>query len=132
MTFADVDAFATKLPGVTVGRWWGNRTWMVGGRGFAWQRPFSKADLRRFGDEAPPAGEILAVAVESLDAKDALLEIAPPGFFTIPHLQGYPALLIALRKARARDVRAAIADAHAAMSALGPARKRATRKRARK
>jgi hypothetical protein len=119
MTFADVDAFATRLPGVTVGSSWGQRTWMVRGRGFAWQRPFTKADIRRFGDETPPAGEILGVRVESLDAKDALLEIAPPGFFTIPHLQGYPALLIALRKARARDVRAAIEDAHAATSALG-------------
>lgn len=132
MTFADVDAFAMKLPGVTVGSWWGNRTWMVSGRGFAWQRPFSKADIRRFGDETPPAGEILAVRVENLDAKDALLEIAPPGFFTIPHLQGYPAVLIALRNARDRDVRAAIKDAHAAMSALRPARKGATRRRTRK
>lgn len=129
MTFADVHAFGSKLPGVTVGTSWGHRTWMVGKRGFAWERPFTKADIRRFGDETPPAGEILGVRVESLDAKDALLEIAPPGFFTIPHFQGYPALLIALRKARAGDVRAAIEDAHAAVTALRPARKRATRKR---
>ena len=52
----------------------------------------AKADLKRFGDEAPPAGEILAVRVESLDAKEALLEIGPPGFFTIPHFQGSPGL----------------------------------------
>ncbi|HXU64826.1 MAG TPA: hypothetical protein VN962_24165 [Polyangia bacterium] len=126
MTLADVDAFAMSLPGVTVAPKWGHRTWMVGDRGFAWQRPFSKADLKRFGDETPPAGEILAVRVESLDAKDALLEIAPPGFFTIPHFNGYPGLLIALRKARARDVRAALKDAHAAMAAQPPARKRRT------
>jgi hypothetical protein len=56
-----------RLPGVTVAAKWGQRTWMVGGRGFAWQRPFSKADLKRFGDETPPAGEILAVRVVSLD-----------------------------------------------------------------
>src|SRR6476469_3827957 len=111
MTFDDVDEFVTKLPGVTVGTSWGNRTWMVNGKGFAWQRPFSKADLKRFGDETPPTGEILAVRVESLDAKDALLAIAPPGFFTIAHFQGYPAILIALRKARVKDVRAAILDA---------------------
>ena len=90
MTFADVDTFAMSLPGVTVVTKWGHRTWMVGDRGFAWQRPFSKADLKRFGEETPPAGEILAVRVESLDAKDALLEIGPPGFFTIPHFEGYP------------------------------------------
>jgi hypothetical protein len=132
MNFADVDAFAMSLPGVTVASKWGHRTWMVGDRGFAWQRPFSKADLRRFGDETPPAGEILAVRVESLDAKDALLEIATPGFFTIPHFQGYPGLLIALRKARAHDVRAAIEDAHSAMLSLGPAAKHRTRKKARR
>ena len=94
--FDDVDAYATSLPGVTVGARWGNRTWMVNERGFAWQRPFSKADLKRFGDETPPQGEILAVSVESLDAKDALLAIAPPGFFTIPHFNGYPAVLKAM------------------------------------
>jgi hypothetical protein len=130
MTLAEVDAFAMSLPGVTVAAKWGHRTWMVGDRGFAWQRPFSKADLKRFGDETPPAGDILAVRVESLEAKDALLEIGPPGFFTIPHFEGYPGLLIALRKARARDVRTAIQDAHAAMAAQGPARRRRTRKKA--
>jgi hypothetical protein len=128
MTFADIDAFATSLPGVTVGRSWGHRTWMVGGRGFAWERPFTKADIRRFGDEKPPAGEILGVRVESLDAKEALLEMALPGFFSIAHFDGFPGLLIALRKARARDVRGVIADAHAAVSALAAARKRGRRR----
>jgi hypothetical protein len=130
MTLAEVDTFAMSLPGVTLAAKWGHRTWMVNDRGFAWQRPFSKADLKRFGDETPPAGEILAVRVESLDAKDALLEIAPPGFFTIPHFNGYPGILIALRKARARDVRAALKDAHAAMAAQAVARKRGPRKKA--
>lgn len=131
MTFEDVDAFAMNLPGVTVGAKWANRTWMVDGKGFAWQRPFSKADLKRFGDETPPAGEILAVSVENLDAKDALLAMAPPGFFTIPHFNGYPAILIALRKARAKDVRAAILGAFRAVASSLPLAKR-TVPRARK
>jgi hypothetical protein len=111
MTLDDAAAFASSLPEVVTGTKWGNRTWMVGDRGFAWQRPFSKADLKRFGDDTPPAGDILAVKVENLDAKDALLAIALPGFFTIPHFDGYAAVLIALRSARAKDVRAAIVDA---------------------
>jgi hypothetical protein len=126
MTFKDVDAFATSLPDVSATASWGGRAWNVRGKGFAWQRPFTKADLKRFGDEKPPTGEILAVRVESLDAKDALLAIAPPGFFTIPHFNGYAAVLIELRKARVKDVRAAIVDAHRCMAAT---KKRPTRQR---
>jgi hypothetical protein len=111
MKLDDAAAFASALPGVVIGTKWGNRTWMVGERGFAWQRPLNKADLKRYGDEIPPSGDIIAVRVENLDAKDALLEIAPPGFFTIPHFNGYAAVLIELRKARVRDVRAAIEGA---------------------
>ncbi len=108
MNLDEVDAFATALPDVVVGHKWGRRTWMIGDKGFAWQRPMSKADLKRFGDAPPPVGDILAVHVENLDAKDALLAIAPRGFFTIPHFNGYPAVLIELRLARAADVRAAV------------------------
>jgi len=83
----------------------------------------------------PPAGEIIAVSVENLDAKDALLAMAPPGFFTIPHFNGYPAVLIALRQARTKDVRAAILDAFRAVAPSLPIAKRAgprarTRRRA--
>ncbi len=127
-TFAVVGEFASSLPGVTVGTRFRKRTWLVDDKGFAWQRPFSKADLERFGDETPPAGEILAVSVENLDAKDALLAMAPPGFFTIPHFQGYPAVLIALRQARVGDVRAAIREAHRAVAARAKPRKRRAKK----
>ncbi len=134
MTLEDAAAIASGLPGVVIGAKWGNRTWMVGARGFAWQRPLSKADLNRFGDEKPPSGDILAVRVENLDAKDALLEIALPGFFTIAHFNAYPAVLIELRRARVRDVRAAITDAWRTVSASAMAtpRKRATSRRASK
>ncbi len=127
MTFKDVHAIAMSLPDVTVGVTYGGfQAWKVGGKAFAWQRSFTKADLKRFGDEKPPIGEILAVWVESLDAKDALLAMAPPGFFTIPHFDGYAGLLIALRKARAKDVRAAIIDAHRVTASKKP---RAAQKR---
>ena len=55
-----------ELPEVTEGQRHGNRTWFVGGKAFAWERPFSKADIRRFGDVTPPDGQILAVSVADL------------------------------------------------------------------
>ena len=83
-SFDDVGRIALELPEVVEGERHGGRTWSVGGKTFAWQRPFSKADVKRFGDETPPVGEILAVSVENLDAKDALLAMAPPGFSRAP------------------------------------------------
>ena len=131
ITLDDVDAFASKLPGVTVGTRWANRTWIVNEKGFAWQRPFSKADVKRFGDETPPAGEIVAVIVENLDAKDALLAMELPGFFTIPHFNGYAAVLIALRQARTKDVRAALQDAFRVAASSLPGKRGAPRARKR-
>lgn len=126
VTMERVAAIANGLPNVTTGARWGNHTWSVGDKGFAWKRPFSKADLGRFGDEAPPAGDILAVITENLDAKDALLAMDLPGFFTIPHFNGYAAVLIALKQARAADVRTALLAAHevATAKAARPARRR--------
>jgi hypothetical protein len=128
MTIDEVETFVMSLPGVSAGAKWGNRTWMVGDKGFAWKRPFSKADLKRFGDEPPPAGDILAVRVESLDAKDALLAMELPGFFTIPHFNGYAAVLIALQRARAKDVRAAIMEAFRTAAPPDPPKKKPARR----
>jgi hypothetical protein len=127
-SFAKVDSLARTLPGVTVGTKWNAKNWIVNGRGFAWVRPMSKADLARLGDAPVPQGEILGVRVESLDAKDALLAMGLPGFFTIAHFNGYAAILIELRKASAKDVKAALVHGHAAMAAMPPAKAKKPRK----
>lgn len=109
-TFDDVGQLAAGLPEVTEAERHGNRTWYVAGKAFAWERPFSKADIRRYGEQTPPAGAILAVRVEDLGEKEALLAAHPRAFFTIPHFDGYAAILIKLPDASAAELRDAMTD----------------------
>lgn len=101
---------ALALPGVTEDDERGRRTWSVAGKGFAWERPFSKADIRRLGDATPPDGAILAVKVGDLAEKEAVLAAGERGFFTIPHFDGYAAVLVQLKTVTKRALREALLD----------------------
>lgn len=109
-TLDDVARTALDLPEVVEGERHGRRTWSVAGKVFAWERAFSKADLKRFGDASPPDGPILAVRVGDLAEKEAVLAAQPAGFFTIPHFDGYPAVLLQVRAVGAKALREALLD----------------------
>jgi hypothetical protein len=109
-TFADVARLAGELPEGTEGERHGHRAWSVRGKVFAWERPFSKADLKRFGAEAPPEGPILAISVQDLHEKEAVLAAHPDSFFTIPHFDGYAAVLVQLDLVAPAALRDALTD----------------------
>ena len=98
-TWDDVRRMALELPETseqkTAKR--GRAKWLVKDKMFVWERPLRQTDLRALGDAAP-SGPILGARVEHLIAKDALVNGEPEVFFTTPHFDGYPAVLIQLEK----------------------------------
>src|SRR5213079_1895347 len=116
-TYEDVAAMCLALPEVTEGVRHGNRTWFVDGKGFAWERDYSKADLKRLAvaGEQPRTGPFVAVRTEGLEDKEALLASAPKGVFTIEHFNGYPAVLIQLAVVHKRVLRELIIDGWSAV-----------------
>lgn len=110
VTIDDVARWATALPDVQVSSRFGNRTWLVGKNGFAWERPLSKADIKRFGAETPPSGDIVAVRLADLGEREAVLAENRRGFFTIEHFAGYPAVLVQLAAVSAKSMREILVD----------------------
>jgi hypothetical protein len=86
------------------------RQWRVKDKLFVWERPLRKTDLAALGDSAPD-GPILGARVEHLVAKEALLADDPELFFTTPHFDGYPAILVRLDKIGLEELREVVVEA---------------------
>ena len=117
VTFDDVARIALALPETEETTSYGNTSWAVrsGNRtsrgkraqskgapskGFVWERPLSQKDrklLTEAGEiEVPPDEVILAARVEDLAEKEAVLAEHGDAVFTMPHFNGYPAVLVRL------------------------------------
>jgi hypothetical protein len=91
----DVARLALALPGTEERESRGARQWRVRDKLFVWERPLRRPDLEALGDAAPD-GPVLGVRTEHLGAKEVLLRSDPALFFTTPHFDGYPAVLVRL------------------------------------
>jgi hypothetical protein len=109
-TWEQVRRYALALPGVTEKTSYGDAAWAVDKKLFVWERPLRKSDLAALG-EAAPKGAILGVRTADLEMKEAILRSDPGVFFTTPHFDGYPAVLLQLDKIRARDLERIIGEA---------------------
>jgi hypothetical protein len=109
-TFDDVRRIALALPETSEKQSWGHASWRVKDKGFVWERPLRKSDLEALGDAAPD-GLILGARVENLMAKESLLQSDPEVYFTTPHFDGYPAILVQLEKISEEELTEVIVEA---------------------
>jgi hypothetical protein len=109
-TFDDVRRIALALPETDEHESRGHAHWRVRDKGFVWERPLRQTDLKALGESAPD-GLILGVRVEHLGAKEALLQSDPDVYFTTPHFDGYPAVLVQLEKVSAEELTEIIVEA---------------------
>jgi hypothetical protein len=109
-TWEDVRRIALGLPETSEEVSREHARWRVKDKGFVWERPLRRSDLEALGDAAPE-GPILGARVEHLVAKEALLADDPDVFFTTPHFDGYPAVLVRLDEISVEDLEEVIVEA---------------------
>ncbi|BCB77394.1 MmcQ/YjbR family DNA-binding protein [Phytohabitans flavus] len=88
----------------------GHLAWRVKEKGFVWERPLRKGDLAALGDTAPD-GPILCARVPDEGAKQALIADDPAVYFTTPHFNGYPAVLVQLDRIDAAELSELVVEA---------------------
>jgi hypothetical protein len=88
----------------------GNASWRVKDKAFVWERPLRASDRKALGDAAPD-GIILGARVPDEGAKHALVAAQPDIYFTTPHFNGYPAVLLRLSEVSIVELEEVIGEA---------------------
>ena len=109
-TWRDVRRLALALPGSSETASRDHAAWIVNDKFFVWERPLRKSDLEALGARAPK-GPILGVRTSGLEMKEVLLASDPGVYFTTPHFDGYPAVLVRLDKIAVKDLKDVILEA---------------------
>ena len=106
----DVRRIALALPETSERPSRGHAFWRVKDKGFVWERPLRQSDLKALGAAAPkrpdPRRTRGAPGGEGGSARRR-----PRVFFTVPHFDGYPAVLVLLDKISLDDLEEVIVEA---------------------
>jgi hypothetical protein len=106
----DVRRTALALPGTSERSAYGMPAWRVKDKLFVWERPLRRTDYEALGDRAPD-GPILGARVADVGVKEAMLADDPDVFFTTPHFDGYPAVLVRLDRIAMDELEELIVEA---------------------
>jgi hypothetical protein len=109
-TWEDVRRIALALPETDERIARSGCQWHVRDKLFVWERPLRPKEVEALGEQAPD-GPILGARVEHLGAKEALLADEPDVFFTTPHFDGYPAILVKLDEITVTNLNEVIVEA---------------------
>ena len=109
-TWERVEAFVLTLPETTSTPSYGGAPALrVNKKMFARLRGEMTDDLDAL--TGAPYGEVLMVGVGDLAEKEAVLAADPRVYFTVPHYDGYPAVLVRLAGADETEVRELLVEA---------------------
>jgi hypothetical protein len=109
-SWRDVRRLALALPGTSEQVSGDTPAWIVNKKFFVWERPLRRSDIVALGEDAP-TGPILGVRTADLEVKEMLLASNPGVYFTTPHFDGYPAVLVRLEKIALKELRDVIVEA---------------------
>lgn len=106
----DVRRIVMALPEVTEQESRGRPGWRMRDKLVAWERPLRKTDLNALEME-PTDRPILGVRVPSEGEKHALVAADPEIYFTTPHFDGFPAVLVWLDRIGQDELRELLIEA---------------------